>query len=114
MRDLDSRRELWVLGLGERKERGALLCSYLAEAGYWARTAGQEELEEKRPLGIVLDISPYSADGWGVLLTLKNNEATRDIPILPVFLSEEGKVGGVFPVAGFSRCRSIPTIWSRN
>jgi CheY-like chemotaxis protein len=36
-----------------------------------------------------------------VLLKIKGSSATRNIPILPVFLSEKGKVGGVFPVAGF-------------
>ena len=94
-------RELWVFGLGDRIDRGALICSYLAEAGYRARTARAEELTEKRPLGIILDLSPHSIDGWGILLTLKSNPETRNIPVLPVFLSEKGKVGGVFPVAGF-------------
>lgn len=97
----DKERELWILGLGERKERGTLVCSYLAEAGYRARTAKVAELTEERPLGVLLDLSPYSADGWKILLDVKTNPATRDIPVLPFFLSEEGKVGGIFPVAGF-------------
>lgn len=94
-------RELWILGLGERIERGAVVCSYLAEAGYRARTAKMEELSECRPLGIVLDISPHSVDGWGILAAIKSSPKTRDIPVLPVFLSEMGRVGGAFPVAGF-------------
>ena len=94
-------RELWVLGLGDRIDRGALVCSYLAEAGYRARTAKMEEFSESRPLGIVLDISPHSVDGWGMLSAIKSSPATRDIPVLPVFLSEKGKIGGAFPVAGF-------------
>jgi CheY-like chemotaxis protein len=94
-------RELWIIGLGERIDRGALVCSYLAEAEYRARTARLEELRENRPLGIILDISPHSVDGWGALLEIKSNPETRDIPILPVFLSEKGRVGGAFPVAGF-------------
>lgn len=93
-------RELWVIGLGDRIDRGALVCSYLAEAGYWARTARLEELSSRRPLGIVLDISPYSTDGWGILVSLKSSPDTWDIPVLPVFLSDKGRVGGVFPVAG--------------
>jgi CheY-like chemotaxis protein len=52
-------------------------------------------------LGIVLDVSPFADDGWGVLLKIKGSPATRNIPVLPVYLSETGKVGGVFPVAGF-------------
>jgi len=94
-------RELWVMGLGESIERGAVVCSYLAEAGYWGRTAKLEELSESRPLGIVLDISPHSVDGWGILAAIKSAPETRDIPVLPVFLSATGKVGGAFPVAGF-------------
>jgi CheY-like chemotaxis protein len=94
-------RELWILGLGERIERGSLICSYLAEADYRARTARFEELAEARPLGIILDLSPQSSDGWGILLRLKSDPETRNIPVLPVFLSEKGKIGGVFPVAGF-------------
>ena len=94
-------RELWVLGLGDKPERGALVCSYLAEGGYRARTASLEELAKCKPLGILLDISPYSTDGWGILLNIKTNPETRDIPVLPLYLSQEGKVGEVFPVAGF-------------
>lgn len=94
-------RELWIMGLGDRLDRGARVCSYLAEADYRARTAGLEELAQGRPLGIVLDISPHSTDGWGILAAIKGSPATRDIPVLPVFLSEKGKVGGAFPVAGF-------------
>lgn len=94
-------RELWLLGLGDRIDRGAVVCSYLAEAGYRARTAKFEELLTARPLGIILDISPHSQDGWGILAAIKGSVETRDIPVLPVFLSEKGRVGGAFPVAGF-------------
>lgn len=94
-------RELWILGIGDRIDRGALICSYLAEAGYRARTARTEELDESRPLGIILDISPHSVDGWGILTSIKSRPETRDIPVLPVFLSEKGRIGGAFPVAGF-------------
>lgn len=101
MEEHQQERELWILGLGERIDRGAVVCSYLAEAGYWARTARFEELAEKHPLGIILDISPLSQDGWGILAAIKNSPTTRDIPVLPVFLSEKGRIGGAFPVAGF-------------
>lgn len=101
MEERQQERELWILGLGERIDRGAVVCSYLAEAGYWARTARFEELAEKHPLGIILDISPLSQDGWGILAAIKSSPETRDIPVLPVFLSERGKIGGAFPVAGF-------------
>lgn len=94
-------RELWILGLGAREERGAKVREYLAGAGYRVCTATLKDLEERRPLGILLDLSPYSADGWGIILDIKSNRATRDIPVLPIYLSEDGRVGGVFPVAGF-------------
>ena len=94
-------RELLILGLGERPERGDLVRQYLREAGYRSRAATLEQLEQERPLGVVLDVSPHSADGWGILLAIKASAAIRNIPVLPMFLSEEGKVGGVFPLAGF-------------
>ena len=94
-------RELCLLGFGKNGNRAALVREWLSEAGYTTRLGTLEELPEERALGIILDISPYSADGWGILLSLKSDPATRNIPILPIYLSEDGKVGGVFPVAGF-------------
>ena len=94
-------RELWVLGLGDRVDRGAVVCNYLAQGGYHARTAKFSELAACTPLAILLDLSPWSDDGWGVLFSLKGDPTTRDIPILPLYLSEAGEVGEVFPVAGF-------------
>jgi len=95
------RPELWILGVQPGEGREAILSGYLEAAGYQPRLEQLECLAERRPLGVVLDISPHSADGWGILLQIKSNPATRNIPVLPVFLSEKGKVGGVFPVAGF-------------
>ncbi|MBV5338908.1 MAG: response regulator [Deltaproteobacteria bacterium] len=94
-------RELWILGVKGGDGREEILSTYLEAGGYACRVERYENLEAGRPLGIVLDISPFSEDGWGVLLKVKNSPATRDIPVLPVFLSEKGKIGGVFPVAGF-------------
>ncbi|MBJ6726491.1 response regulator [Geomesophilobacter sediminis] len=94
-------REFWVMGLGANVERGAIICSYLAEGGHRCRTAKLPELGTCTPRAILLDISPYSDDGWGMLLEIKKNPQTRDIPVLPVYLSEAGQVGVVFPVAGF-------------
>lgn len=101
MTESDAVRELWLLGLGGDDGRGATVSGYLRDAGYRTRIASLEELAAGKPLGVVLDLSPFAADGWGILLKMKSNPATRSIPVLPVYLSEEGKVGGVFPVAGF-------------
>ncbi len=95
------RSELWILGIKPGDGRETLLTSYLETGGYSCRMEQYESLLVNKPLGIVLDISPFSDDGWGTLLKIKNTPDTRDIPVLPVFLSEKGKVGGVFPVAGF-------------
>ncbi|GEM_PF-336138 len=92
---------LAILGVDPGDERSKKLVSYLAEGGYQAGSVSIEELAANRPSGIVLDISPFSDDGWGKLLELKNNRALRNIPVLPLFLSETGEVGGVFPAAGF-------------
>jgi CheY-like chemotaxis protein len=94
-------REIWILGLGDHPERCGCLCRYLTEGGYRVRTVTLADLDGEKPLGIVLDLSPFSTDGWGILLEIKKNRATRDIPVLPVYLSEDGRIGGVFPVAGF-------------
>ncbi len=97
----ENRRELWIFGLGDKEDRGSLVRNYLAMAGYRARLGTMGELANEHPLGILIDLSPFSRDGWGTLLEIKTNPATRDIPVLPLYMSEEGKVGGVFPVAGF-------------
>jgi CheY-like chemotaxis protein len=96
-----SGRELWILGVAPGEGRDEQLCTYLAAGGYRCRLERVENLAEGRPLGIILDISPFSEDGWGLLLKIKNDPSIRNIPVLLVFLSEKGKVGGVFPVAGF-------------
>jgi CheY-like chemotaxis protein len=96
-----SGRELWILGVAPGAGRDEQLCTYLAAGGYRCRLERVENLAEGRPLGIILDISPFSEDGWGLLLKIKSDPAIRNIPVLLVFLSEKGKVGGVFPVAGF-------------
>ncbi len=95
------RRELWIMGIKPGDGREDLLTSYLEAGGYVCRPGQYDNLESGKPLGIVLDISPFSEDGWGMLLKIKSSPAIRNIPVLPVFLSEKGKVGGVFPVAGF-------------
>lgn len=93
--------ELWLMGVRPDQGRDAIIREYLAAAGYGTRLATVDQIGADRPLGIVLDISPHSLDGWGLLLQIKSDPAYRNIPVLPVFLSEKGKVGGVFPVAGF-------------
>lgn len=94
-------RELWVLGLGNKVDRGAIICSYLAEGGYRARTAQPSDLSVCAPLAVLIDVSPFSEGSWDILLALKNNPQTRELPVLPVYLSEDGQVGAVFAAAGY-------------
>jgi len=98
---ISSERELWVLGVTPGTGREEQLCTYLAAGGYRCRLEQIDNLADGRPLGVILDISPLSDDGWGLLLKIKGDPNLRNIPVLLVFLSETGKVGGVFPVAGF-------------
>jgi CheY-like chemotaxis protein len=97
----DQNRELWILGVKPDEGREQIITSYLATGGYSSALEQIGNLAEGRPLGIILDISPFSDDGWGLLLKIKSDPTICNIPVLPVFLSEKGKVGGVFPVAGF-------------
>jgi CheY-like chemotaxis protein len=99
--NIEPRREIWVLGIKPGSGREDLLLSYLETGGYACRLEQYDNIEAGKPLGVVLDISPFSDDGWGALLKIKSSPVTRNIPVLPVFLSEKGKVGGVFPVTGF-------------
>jgi CheY-like chemotaxis protein len=99
--NMASGRELWILGVTPGAGREEQICTYLAAGGYRCRLEHVENLANGRPLGIILDISPFAEDGWGLLLKIKNHPDLRNIPVLLVFLSEKGKVGGVFPVAGF-------------
>ena len=93
--------EIWLMGLGCEEERSAKLRGYLNEAGYRVICKRVDDFGEGKPLGVVLDLSPFAHDGWGILLAIKNNPATREVPVLPVYLSQEGRIGGVFPAAGF-------------
>ena len=99
--NMASGRELWILGVKPGQGREELLCTYLSAGGYRCRLEQVDNMSEGRPLGVILDISPFSDDGWGLLLKIKGDPALRNIPVLLVFLSEKGMVGGVFPVAGF-------------
>ncbi|UFS72600.1 response regulator [Geomonas sp. RF6] len=94
-------REIWIMGLGSKTDRGAIICSYLAEGGYRARTAKPSEVSVCAPLAILLDVSPFSEESWDILLKIKTDPQTRELPILPVYLSEDGNIGGVFAAAGY-------------
>lgn len=95
------KRKLAIIGITVGTEREEQLVSCLADGGYESRLAQVEELAQIKPLGIILDVSPFSDDGWGKLLKIKGSSETRNIPVLPIYLSEKGDIGGVFPVTDF-------------
>src|SRR6266540_4108183 len=94
-------REIWVLGVNKQGDRGSIICDYLTSGGYKCRIADISDFTTAKPLGVVLDLSPHAEDSWDSLIQLKGSPETRDIPVLPIFLSEEGRVAAVFPVTGF-------------
>jgi signal transduction histidine kinase/DNA-binding response OmpR family regulator/HAMP domain-containing protein len=76
-----------VLCIDDDAEVIDLLRRYLIPEGYSVRGAGSGEegirlAKELRPAVITLDIMMPEKDGWQVLRELKNNPATKDIPVI--------------------------------
>jgi signal transduction histidine kinase/DNA-binding response OmpR family regulator/HAMP domain-containing protein len=76
-----------VLCIDDDAEVIDLLRRYLIPEGYSVRGAGSGEegirlAQELRPAVIILDIMMPEKDGWQVLRELKNNPATKDIPVI--------------------------------
>lgn len=84
----DERSEGELILVIEDEPRSAELISiYLSQAGYRVAHAadGDEGLRlagELKPCAITLDIMLPKKDGWQVLTALKENPATRDIPVI--------------------------------
>ncbi len=75
-----------------------LITHYLHDAGYDVATAatGDEALRlarELRPAALTLDIVLPDSDGLAVLARLKQDEATRDIPVVVVSITDRREVG---------------------
>jgi len=110
---MDSGRELWMLGIKPGAGREELLCTYLAAGGYRCRLEQFGNLADGRPLGIILDISPFSDDGWGLLLKIKGDPALRTIPVLLVFSAKRARWAASFLWPDSLPCRSMNvTCWS--
>jgi CheY-like chemotaxis protein len=76
-----------ILCIDDDAEVIDLLRRYLIPEGYSVRGAGSGEegirlAQELRPAVITLDIMMPEKDGWQVLRELKNNPATKDIPVI--------------------------------
>lgn len=75
-----------------------LLRENLTEAGYHVVGAangseGLQKARELRPFAITLDILMPHTDGWQVLHELKNDDATRDIPIIVLSVVDQNELG---------------------
>jgi PAS domain S-box-containing protein len=78
-----------VIGLYER---------FLQPQGYQVvtltdPTQAVERAQQLKPYAITLDIMMPGRDGWAILTELKNNAATRDIPVIICSILEEDKKG---------------------
>lgn len=82
------------------------ICDYLNEAGYITITAstGKEALElaEKfLPIAITLDIIMPEMDGWEVMQKLKENQKTKDIPVIIISVSDDRETGIALGAVGY-------------
>jgi AraC-like DNA-binding protein len=102
--DLLLRREGTVLVLGERSSSGGRLRMHLKQQGFeveelWIdeRPGWLSEVFVAPPGAVVLDF-PASKRGWEVLRVLKENPATRQVPVLFYSLKEDIDSGAVLEV----------------
>jgi CheY-like chemotaxis protein/anti-sigma regulatory factor (Ser/Thr protein kinase) len=75
-----------------------LIASALTSAGYLSIRArhGEEAIRlarESRPCAVTLDLVLPGLDGWEVLKRLKNEEVTRDIPVVIISMIENRELG---------------------
>ena len=83
-----------------------LLGRLLARDGYRVATAssGEEGIELTRslhPQAVVLDVLMPRLDGWAVLSTLKNDEATRAIPVIVLTMLDDSEMAFALGAAEF-------------
>jgi PAS domain S-box-containing protein len=83
-----------------------ILASYLEPEGYRIALAGSageaiDKARELRPDAITLDILMPSANGFEILLSLKADPATSDIPIIIVSIVDQQKMGFALGAADY-------------
>ncbi|MHC1741221.1 MAG: GAF domain-containing protein [Anaerolineaceae bacterium] len=87
-----------ILSIDDDPQVIALYERYLQSSGYTvvAETDPEKAVEraiELQPMAITLDIMMPKKDGWQVIKDLKQNESTRNIPILICSILEEEEKG---------------------
>ncbi len=95
-----------VLVIDDDQKSINIISNYLMEAGYDVLTAtnGIDALniaEQYIPFAITLDIFMPDMDGWEILQKLKSNEATVNIPVIIVTISNERQTGLALGAIGF-------------
>jgi signal transduction histidine kinase/DNA-binding response OmpR family regulator len=92
-----------------------MLETYLQQEGYRViqaatGTAGLQLAREHQPMCITLDVLMPGEDGWDVLARLKNDPATRDIPVIMLTIMEERNRGFAL---GATEYVTKPIDWGR-
>ena len=87
-----------ILVIDDDKEIRYTIGQYLSSKGYDVMFAengdkGIKMAIEKQPFAITLDLMMPEKDGWSVLKELKENEATKDIPVILISINGDKQVG---------------------
>jgi signal transduction histidine kinase/CheY-like chemotaxis protein len=87
-----------ILVIDDDKEVRYTIGQYLSSRGYQVIFAedGDEGIQmaiDKQPFAITLDIMMPNKDGWSVLKELKENEATKDIPVIIISINGDKQIG---------------------
>lgn len=101
-----SRKEPLILIVDDEGPARELLVSYLEPEGYRAEIAisaaeAVEKAKQLRPDAITLDILMPNANGFDLLLTLKEAPETANIPIIVVSIVDQQKVGFALGAADY-------------
>jgi signal transduction histidine kinase/DNA-binding response OmpR family regulator len=95
-----------ILVVEDDESAAELLIHYLHSAGYQTEVArdGIEALEKARrltPAAITLDVMLPQLDGWEVLAELKQDQRTRDIPVVVVSVTNQQSNGRALGAADY-------------
>ena len=87
-----------ILVIDDDKEIRYTIGQYLTSKGYEVMFAedGEKGIKmaiEKQPFAITLDLMMPDKDGWSVLKELKENEATKDIPVILISINGDKQIG---------------------
>jgi signal transduction histidine kinase/CheY-like chemotaxis protein len=87
-----------ILVIDDDKEVSNTIGQYLSSRGYNVIFAedgdqGIQMAVDKQPFAITLDIMMSNKDGWSVLKELKENEATKDIPVIVISINGDKQIG---------------------